>query len=82
MRILSAENRILIEKSDEVNSDTILELERVEQEMAERETPERPQREEARQALAAAEVTLLTYFVLNRSFQHRVTSFFVCSGRR
>jgi hypothetical protein len=35
MRILSAENRILIEKSDEVNSDTILELERVEQEMAE-----------------------------------------------
>ena len=35
MRKLRAENQILIEKSDEVNEDTVLELERVEQKMAE-----------------------------------------------
>ena len=35
MRKLRAENQILIEKSDEVNEDTVLELKRVEQKMAE-----------------------------------------------
>jgi len=35
MRKLRAEIQILIEKSDEVNDDTVLELERVEQKMAE-----------------------------------------------
>jgi len=68
MRKLRAENQILIEKSDEVNADTVLELERVEQEMAEtfkqvaqerhRLTESQEARDEAQQASAAAEVKL------------------------
>ena len=83
MRKLRAENQILIEKNDEVNADTVLELERVEQEMAEtfkqvaqerhRLTESQEARDEAQQASAAAEVILMNHLILNTSFQHRVT---------
>ena len=92
MRKLRAENQILIEKSDEVNADTVLELERVEQEMAEtvkqvakerdtaltqaQETAEA--REWAQQALTAAEVIMMNRLAINTSFQYRVTCFLMC----
>jgi len=83
MRKLRAENQILIEKSDEVNADTVLELERVEQEMAEtfkqvaqerhRLTESQEARDEAQQTLAAAEVILINRLIISTGLQHRVT---------